>query len=265
MYTHSKLYVTGSRTALVIGNRYVGEGCELYGAKRDAEEVKMKLEKCNFTVSMHLDLNKKEVEDTFDAFLRKLKSKDDVIFYYSGHGLSYQGEQLLVPCNMEQPENEYQIKYKTFSFEYAAHELARYVNSGCKIIITDCCRSEYWSVLKGIGSRNGFQFNNVSINFDPNNSNKGDMNKGFLDVEMRNIVRMCAASSGQAAEAGIGNTLSYYTRALSNNILIPNQSIMDLNIKICSELEERNAKPEICFTAPGKIVTDFRFLENENE
>ena len=259
-----KYYVTDSRTALVIGNSYIGEGCELPGTKRDAEEVKRKLEKCDFSVSLHFNLRKKELEDTFNAFVRKLKSKDHAIFYFSGHGLSYQGEQLLVPCEMEQPEKEYQIRYKAFSCEYVVHELARYTTNGCKIIITDCCRSEYWHVLKGIGSRNGFEFNNVSIEFDPNNAQNKKKNKGYSDVETRNIVRMCAASSGQAAEAGLGSSLSYYTRALLNHILIPNLSIMELNIKICSDLEERDAKPEICFTAPGDIVNDFRFKKSED-
>ena len=200
--------------------------------------------------------------ERFNSFAQKLNSKDSALFYYSGHGLSYQGQQLLVPCNMEQPEKEFQIRYTAFSCEYVIDELAKYSSGGLKIIITDACRTEYLQVLKGIGSNNGFNFNNVSIKFDPNNVNSDFTAKGVY-WETRNIVRMCAASSGQAAEAPKGNALSIYTKSLLNNILLPKQSIMDLNIKICTELEERDAKPEISFTAPGEIVSSFRFKDNE--
>ena len=251
---------------MVIANCYKGEEYELYGAKTDAEEITRALKECKFSVSLHLDLNIHQMEETFTTFLHTLNSNDHVIFYYSGHGVSYQGEQLLVPCNMDQPAKEYEIKETTFNCESAVYQIAKFARNGCKIIILDCCRSEYWNVLKGIGSRNGFEFQNISIKYEPSKAKNDQYNKnGFLDVPKRNIIRMCAASSGQTAKAGVGTALSHYTKSLLNNILTPNQSIMELNIKICSELEARNAKPEIFFTAPGDIVNDFRFKGNENE
>ena len=75
----------------------------------------------------------------------------------------------------------------------------------------------------------------------------------------KNIVRMCAVASGEQADAGYGNELSYYTKALINNILNPNQSILSLNIKISEELKRWGAKPEIAIIAPEDIVNTFRF------
>ena len=197
---------------MIFGNSYIEEDCELPGCKNDAQEMKIVLEKCNFEVSIHLDSTKIEMQDKVDSFAKQLKSKDHVLFYFSGHGLTYQGQQLLVPCHMEDPENEFQIQYRAFSCQSAIDRITKHSSSGLKIIITDCCRVEYEKVLKSIGSRNGFSFHNVNIKFEPNKVNSDTTEK--WPTEIRNIVRICATSSAQAALAANGNALSIFTRSL---------------------------------------------------
>ena len=259
-------YYSTGRRGLIIANLYIGEKSELRCCKTDALEMKQKLEECKFKVSFHIDLDITEMRDKFDEFTRTLEDNDIVIFFFSGHGVSYQGHQFLIPCKMIEPENDYQIKYRAFGCQAAIYKLASRVCSGLKIIITDACRTEYENVLKGMGSKIGAA---CSIKFVPNGVEsdaselEGDVIKNVSnDLELRNIVRMCASIDGQAAEAPRGSALSYYTRSMLKNILTPNQSIMKLNISISEELKERDAKPEISIVGAGTLVETFRFNEN---
>ena len=224
--------------------------------------MKRKLEECKFEVSFHTDLDNNQMKHKFDEFTHTLRENDSVLFYFSGHGLSYNGRQFLIPCNMIEPENAYQIKFKAFGCHAAILQLARYVGSGLKIIITDACRTEYEKVLKGIRLKTGDAY---SIKFDPNGirNNVPDVQKNISDdVELRNVIRMCASIDGQAAEAPIGSSLSYYTQSMLNNILTPNQSIMQMNIAISEGLKERDANPELSIIRAGTLVETFRFNEN---
>ena len=70
---------------------------------------------------------------------------------------------------------------------------------------------------------------------------------------------MCAVTRGEKADAGQNDDLSFYTKALANNILNWNQSILNLNIKISDEFKKWGSKPEMDIIAPESIVNTFRF------
>ena len=227
---------------------------------------------------------------------------DTLVFYFSGHGVEYKGVQYFIPVNMEDPEDEKDIIKTAFSCDDAIRDIAEKVSEGLKIIISDACRSEFKKVLNDIGSRTGNTYDSININFDPNKSSQDYATKqnklvigpnmakekslcaGFTGYEIppshiswhessvdakanskrerKNIIRMCAVTKGEMADAGYGNNLSYYTKALIKHILNLNQSLLSLNIRISEELKFGDAKPEIAIIAPEEIVNTFRFNEN---
>ena len=83
----------------------------------------------------------------------------------------------------------------------------------------------------------------------------------FPCIEKVNIVRMNAASRGEKAEGGAGKNLSSYTKALTENMLIPDQSLLGLKIKMDDALLDCDANAEITFGNSEDIVDTFRFIE----
>jgi hypothetical protein len=86
------------RIALVIGNaNYPAH--KLVNPVHDAEDMKAALERLGFTVRLGKDLSKQAMQDQVKKFLGDLRDGDVALFYYSGHGMELDGENLLVPTD----------------------------------------------------------------------------------------------------------------------------------------------------------------------
>ena len=228
------------------------------GCKTDAMKMKKVLEECKFSVSMYNDLGLEQMIESLDTFLTLLKNNDEVVFYFSGHGMEYHGRQLFVPCKMIDPSEESGIESTAFKVGVAIQKLCQKVNMGIKIIISDACRAEYTHVLKKIISRTGVYYDGLNISFDPNNQQCENPKKGGVTKKQRNVVRMFAVSQGQQADADIKNGLSVYTKSLTKH-LNPDQSLRKLSTMIDEDLKWEKTNSEILFSACGPICDDFRF------
>lgn len=300
MNLKKNLYVVGNRIALLFGNCYIGENQPLPGCRKDVEELGKKLTDFDFTVHSKINLNLTQMGQEFDKILDELNSDDTVLFFFSGHGVEYKGVQYFIPVSMKDPEKEQDIMTTAFSCDLAIKRIAKKVTNGLKLIISDACRSEFKKVLNDIGSRTGNTYESININYNPNKPDKEYVSEmatvkidptsdrakalcdGFSDVqpssvkpdlrklsvessdikkETKNLIRMCAVARGEKADAGYGNNLSQYTKALINSIDKPRQSIMSLNIRISKELWD--VKPEIAIIGPGDIIDTFRFCKRD--
>ena len=224
--------------------------------------MKARLEKCRFRVFLHTDLKRNDMYDALDSFIQEIDSNDVVVFYFSGHGVEYKGEQFLVPCEMEDPKSESQLKFKTMSVDEVIKNIAKKCNNGRKITICDACRSEYNKVLKDISSRVGNVFSSVHSNYHlDEEKQKGASNAIDVCIEKVNIVRMNAASRGETADGGACTNSSSYTKALTENLLTPGQSLLELKIKMDNVLPYCDANAEITFGNSEEIVATFKFIE----
>jgi hypothetical protein len=92
------------KLALVIGNADYASQQKLAGALLDAGRVAGALRNLGFDVSEHENLvTRKDFSDALVPFLRKIDPGSLVVFYYSGHGLSYGGENYLLPLQFAVP------------------------------------------------------------------------------------------------------------------------------------------------------------------
>ena len=277
----------------------MGENVPLPGCIKDVETMKNKLAGCGFSVTSKFDLNNAQMSQEFSSFLTKIKSTDTLLFYFSGHGVEYKGLQYFIPVGMDDPEYEQDIVNTAFSCDLAIQNISEKVKKGLKIIISDACRSEFKKVLTNIGSRTGNTYDSINIEFNPNKQNGAhkeyktmrddrvigktlfptkasctgfDNGRPYPEAisanapsicsnstAKQNIVRMCAVTRGEKADAGQNDDLSFYTKALTDNILNWNQSILNLNIKISDEFRKWGSKPEMEIIAPDRSVNTFRF------
>jgi len=126
------------RLAFVIGNsNYIS--APLRNPVNDASSMASKLEQLNFDVITVLDGTYQDMLTTLDYFAEELKHYDVGLFYYSGHGIQYQGVNYLIPVdsNIQRASD---VQFVTLN---ADRVLASMSNAGNKIniMILDACRN----------------------------------------------------------------------------------------------------------------------------
>jgi formylglycine-generating enzyme required for sulfatase activity len=101
---------TERRLALVVGNKTYLHIGKLTNPHNDADDMAAALKRLGFEVIVRKDLAQSDFLRAIDDFGRRLSQYDVGLFYYSGHGLQFNGENYLVPTDANAqtaPEIEY--------------------------------------------------------------------------------------------------------------------------------------------------------------
>ena len=131
----------GRRVALVIGNaNYPGH--KLANPVHDAEDFGAALTKAGFTVSVAKDVSRQAMRDLVSKFVGSLHDGDVALFYFSGHGLEVDGENLLVPADFPQsvPGSPVDTKNAAFAFDDVQRALEQ-SRARLNILVMDACRT----------------------------------------------------------------------------------------------------------------------------
>lgn len=127
------------RLALVIGNKeYDRKDAQLTNPANDANDVANALEELGFTVIKKINLSKTEFEKTIDEFGAKLTNYQVGLFYFSGHGLQYKGENYFVPTDANM-SSEPQIEYQCVPLGRLLSAMEG-ANTLTNLVILDACR-----------------------------------------------------------------------------------------------------------------------------
>src|ERR1700758_945682 len=98
----------GKRLALVIGNDTYQNASPLQNARSDARAVARALERVGFTVTLKEDIALRELKEALRSFKSQLAGGDEAVFYFSGHGVQFEGTNYLIPTDLN-PESEEQV------------------------------------------------------------------------------------------------------------------------------------------------------------
>ena len=129
----------GKRVALVIGNdAYLTR--PLQNAINDARLVDKVLKASGFNTILKENAKKAEMEEALAEFLGQLGPDDTALFYYAGHGVQIENENLLVPVDFEPGSTITLSKFRCFPFNLVIESLKR-VRHKRSIFILDACRS----------------------------------------------------------------------------------------------------------------------------
>jgi len=144
---------SNKRIALVVGNsKYKVR--PLDNPVRDVHLIKTTLEEKGFTVIIAEDVDHREFRKALAEFKNALKDagpETTAFFYYSGHGLQYQGNNYLIPIGSKF-ESEIELDLDTIRAERVQAAMASI--TGVKIMLLDACRdSPFKSFVrsKGLG------------------------------------------------------------------------------------------------------------------
>src|SRR5579864_1958319 len=92
--------VEARRIALVIGNDSYQNVPALKNARSDAKAIAAELKTVGFEVTLKQDLTQRLMKAALRDFKAQVAGGDEVVFYFSGHGVQFGGTNYLVPVDI---------------------------------------------------------------------------------------------------------------------------------------------------------------------
>ncbi len=140
----AKQFNGGIRQALVIGNskyRYAGF---LRNPVNDARAIGYTLKQLGFQVTTVTDADQRKMERSIKDFGKQLRDRKGVgLFYYAGHGMQFDGENYLLPTDID-PSTEEDVRYDAVPLGKLLAQM-RLANNKMNIVVLDACRNNPFS------------------------------------------------------------------------------------------------------------------------
>ncbi len=211
------------RIALVIGNSdYSNQEMKLKNPVNDANDIAKKLESLGFDVILKLDATLREIEAALSEFARRAEKYDVSLFFFAGHGIQSNGNNYLLPIDIDNLDSEAALKYKCLNAGFALDLMAE-SNCKLKIAILDACRNDPLSRKWHRGT--------------------GPKGLSTMDSPDGTIIAFSTAP-GHTASDGTGRN-SPYTEALLEALDRPNLGIFDCLQAVGSLVRDKTNKSQI--------------------
>jgi len=214
-----------TRRALVIGINDYQNVPKLVKAVGDAQALKTALEKLGFAVDLLINPDRRGFNVGVSAFTSKLKPGDVALVHFSGHGVSLDGENFLLPTDVPKPGTADKEVLKAESFALSGLiDRIRATNARSTILIVDACRDNPYATAgtRAAGGRGGL------VNVQPARGPGG-------------IFIMYSAGYGQTAADRLADNdpvpTSVYTRTLLRKIAVEGKAITDLAREVREDVE----------------------------
>ncbi len=130
------------RLAFIVGNDAYENVTPLKKAANDAQAIAGTLKDLGFETHLHQNVARRDMNSALASFTGKIEKNDEVLFFFSGHGIAVRGENYLLPTDVPAvaPGQEGFITREAF----AEDEIIRSIqNAGARvaILILDACRN----------------------------------------------------------------------------------------------------------------------------
>jgi uncharacterized caspase-like protein len=140
-----------TRLALVIGNSNYTDLPKLKNPANDARAVVEALRELGFDVTLVTDASETNIRRAVRKFSDQSGQVDVALVYYAGHGAQVNGENYLLPVDMEIPQTEADIELSSLKVD----DLVNSIRSATKIVFLDACRDNpalFKNLVKGRGA-----------------------------------------------------------------------------------------------------------------
>jgi len=193
------------RIALVIGNSNYLEFGTLSNPKSDAQGIDKALRQLGYRTKLVLDADEATMRREVKRFASSSQGVEVALVYYAGHGAQVNGDNYLLPTDLEVPKVETDIQLSSLKVD----DIVNSIRSKIKIVLLDACRdnpSLAKNIVKGRGSfRGGLAPVNSTLD---SNTNEG-------------VFIAYATDAGNVASDGASEKNSPFTTALLKNIAAP--------------------------------------------
>jgi ABC-type amino acid transport substrate-binding protein len=127
------------RLALVIGNDSYSKIPALVAARNDARAMADALQKVNYRVTLHLDLDQRGMLQAVRNFKAQVQGGDEVVFFFAGHGVQLGPANYLLPVDLA-ADNEEQIRDDALPLQRVLDDIAE-KRARFSLAIVDACRN----------------------------------------------------------------------------------------------------------------------------
>ncbi|CAG37171.1 hypothetical protein DP2442 [Desulfotalea psychrophila LSv54] len=137
---HPDEAVAQKRIALIIGNSDYRIR-SLKNPVNDAKDFSRTLSALGFETIIKVNADQEGFEESVRKFGKKIRGDTVGLFYFSGHGVQYEGRNYLIPIGaMPKISSPDHLKYKTVDVGYVLGVM-KHANNGLNIVILDACRN----------------------------------------------------------------------------------------------------------------------------
>ncbi|WP_069470555.1 caspase family protein [Candidatus Marithrix sp. Canyon 246] len=207
--------ISKKRVALIIGNADY-KFAPLKNPVNDAEDMNASLKKLGFDVIFLKNANYESMDLAIKNFKKKLGNDIIGLFYFSGHGVQYEGMNYMIPADISEPTVS-AIKYKSIPIEYVLSNMEE-ANNQVNIIVLDACRNNPF--------KNGTRA----------------VRKGLAQITAPSGSLIAYATSpGKVAEDGVGRN-SPYTMYLKKFILDQDLYLEEIFKKVRNAVQKQTKK-----------------------
>ncbi len=234
--TNAALQANTDRVALVIGNSdYLTS--PLLNPVNDAVDIAAVLQKCQFSVTVVMNADRRKMRLVIRQFGDKIRNSDVVgLFYYAGHGIQVNGENYLVPVNAD-VKREDEIADECIRVSSVLRKMDTAGNR-LNIVILDACRD-----------------NPFVRSFRSNRSGLAKM-----DAPTGTILAYATAPGSTAADGTGRNGL--YTANILRHILAAGQSIESFFKNVRIDVVKSSNGRQVPWES-SSLMDDFAFIEGE--
>jgi uncharacterized caspase-like protein len=194
-----------TRLALVIGNSGYINLPKLSNPTNDASAVSDELVKLGYQTRLLLDATEQKIRREVRQFASDSTKADVALIFYAGHGAQVNGNNYLLPIDIDIPRTEVDIQFTGLKVD----DLVNSIGSNTKIVFLDACRDNpvlFKNLVKGRGSSPTGLAPASSANFDQKSGG--------------GVFIAYATDAGAVADDGNGKH-SPFTQALLRNIQKP--------------------------------------------
>jgi hypothetical protein len=140
-----------SRIALVIGNSSYSSLPKLPNPANDARAVAEIVKAMGYNVHLLIDGSEQGIRREVRQFASDSEKADVALVFYAGHGAQVNGNNYLLPTDMDIPRTEVDIQFSSLKVD----DLVNSISSNTKIVFLDACRDNpvlFKNIVKGRGS-----------------------------------------------------------------------------------------------------------------
>jgi hypothetical protein len=194
-----------SRMALVIGNSNYANLPKLSNPANDARAIADTLKSMGYKARLLIDGTEQNIRREIRQFASDSEKADVAFVFYAGHGAQINGNNYLLPIDIDIPRTEVDIQFSGLKVD----DLVNSIRSNTKIVFLDACRDNpalFKNLVKGRGGSPAGLAPAASSNFEQKPGG--------------GIFIAYATDAGAVADDGSGKH-SPFTQALLRNIQKP--------------------------------------------
>jgi hypothetical protein len=140
------------RLALVIGNDNYQHADVLRNARSDARAVALTLTSLGFAVTLKQDVTQQQMKVALRTFKAQISGGDEVVFYFSGHGVQFGGTNYLIPVDLL-PQNEEEVADDSVGLQRVLDDMSDQKARFSLAIIDACRENPFKSAGRSIGKK----------------------------------------------------------------------------------------------------------------